>query len=120
MWESSSPTKGRWSSLNNIYTCTCKIENFWISYLFILTISIFPFIYVPQLPKGRDVDDDDSFMFNDIFTAPLYRIKVYLFVCQVTRVVIMILTCISLTTVKREFVNSKTLLLILLKKLLDF
>jgi hypothetical protein len=71
---------------------------------------------VPQLPKGRDVDDDDSFMFNDIFTAPLYRIKVYLFVCQVIRVVIMIPTCISLTTVKREFVDSKTLLLILVGK----
>ncbi|KVH97357.1 hypothetical protein Ccrd_000517 [Cynara cardunculus var. scolymus] len=27
-------------------------------------------------PKGREVDDNDSFMFNDVFTAPLYRIKV--------------------------------------------
>ncbi|KAJ9563547.1 hypothetical protein OSB04_008707 [Centaurea solstitialis] len=27
-------------------------------------------------PKGREVDDNDSFMFNDGFTAPLYRIKV--------------------------------------------
>lgn len=36
---------------------------------------------VPQMPKGRDVEDDDSFMFNDVFVAPLYRIKVYLFVC---------------------------------------
>nr|KYP46841.1 Cullin-4B [Cajanus cajan] len=29
-----------------------------------------------KLPKGRDVEDDDSFVFNDGFTAPLYRIKV--------------------------------------------
>lgn len=29
-----------------------------------------------QMPKGRDVEDDDSFIFNDGFTAPLYRIKV--------------------------------------------
>jgi cullin-4 len=29
-----------------------------------------------KMPKGRDVDDDDSFVFNDTFTAPLYRIKV--------------------------------------------
>lgn len=29
-----------------------------------------------KLPKGRDVDDDDSFVFNEGFTAPLYRIKV--------------------------------------------
>lgn len=33
---------------------------------------------VLQLPKGRDVEDDDSFVFNDGFTAPLYRIKVHL------------------------------------------
>ncbi|KAG5515817.1 hypothetical protein RHGRI_036759 [Rhododendron griersonianum] len=30
-----------------------------------------------KLPKGREVDDDDSFLFNEEFTAPLYRIKVY-------------------------------------------
>ncbi|KAL8129526.1 hypothetical protein V2J09_018681 [Rumex salicifolius] len=29
-----------------------------------------------KLPKGREVEDDDSFVFNDGFTAPLYRIKV--------------------------------------------
>ncbi|XP_028245115.1 cullin-4-like isoform X2 [Glycine soja] len=29
-----------------------------------------------KMPKGRDVEDDDSFVFNDGFTAPLYRIKV--------------------------------------------
>nr|GEU36604.1 cullin-4-like [Tanacetum cinerariifolium] len=29
-----------------------------------------------KIPKGREVDDNDSFMFNDVFTAPLYRIKV--------------------------------------------
>ncbi|RAL50260.1 hypothetical protein DM860_007934 [Cuscuta australis] len=29
-----------------------------------------------KTPKGRDVEDDDTFMFNDQFTAPLYRIKV--------------------------------------------
>ncbi|KAF7840480.1 cullin-4 [Senna tora] len=29
-----------------------------------------------KLPKGRDVEDDDSFVFNEAFTAPLYRIKV--------------------------------------------
>lgn len=28
------------------------------------------------MPKGRDVEDDDTFVFNDQFTAPLYRIKV--------------------------------------------
>lgn len=33
-------------------------------------------IYGLQLPKGRDVEDDDSFLFNEGFTAPLYRIKV--------------------------------------------
>nr|BAW00391.1 cullin 4 [Petunia x hybrida] len=29
-----------------------------------------------KIPKGRDVEDDDTFVFNDQFTAPLYRIKV--------------------------------------------
>ncbi|TYH67322.1 hypothetical protein ES332_D06G181300v1 [Gossypium tomentosum] len=29
-----------------------------------------------KFPKGRDVEDNDSFIFNDGFTAPLYRIKV--------------------------------------------
>ncbi|PWA71025.1 cullin4 [Artemisia annua] len=29
-----------------------------------------------KIPKGREVDDNDSFEFNDAFTAPLYRIKV--------------------------------------------
>ncbi|XP_057545194.1 cullin-4-like [Amaranthus tricolor] len=29
-----------------------------------------------KVPKGRDVEDDDSFEFNETFTAPLYRIKV--------------------------------------------
>ncbi|KAK4770839.1 hypothetical protein SAY87_031371 [Trapa incisa] len=29
-----------------------------------------------KYPKGRDVDDDDSFEFNEAFSAPLYRIKV--------------------------------------------
>ena len=31
---------------------------------------------IDQNPKGRDVDDDDEFVFNDEFSAPLYRIKV--------------------------------------------
>lgn len=35
-----------------------------------------------QLPKGRDVEDDDSFVFNEGFTAPLYRIKVWASVMQ--------------------------------------
>ncbi|CAN4082016.1 unnamed protein product [Withania somnifera] len=29
-----------------------------------------------KIPKGRDVEDDDTFVFNDQFTAPLYRLKV--------------------------------------------
>ncbi|KAJ1430596.1 Winged helix-like DNA-binding domain superfamily [Sesbania bispinosa] len=29
-----------------------------------------------KMPKGRDVEDDDLFVFNDGFTGPLYRIKV--------------------------------------------
>ncbi|KAG7019515.1 Cullin-4 [Cucurbita argyrosperma subsp. argyrosperma] len=29
-----------------------------------------------KMPKGRDVEDNDSFMFNEGFTAPLYRLKV--------------------------------------------
>ncbi|OAY78060.1 Cullin-4 [Ananas comosus] len=29
-----------------------------------------------KIPKGRDVDDEDSFVFNEEFSAPLYRIKV--------------------------------------------
>lgn len=29
-----------------------------------------------KTPKGREVDDGDSFVFNDEFSAPLYRIKV--------------------------------------------
>ena len=36
-----------------------------------------------QSPKGRDVEDDDSFIFNEGFTAPLYRIKVQCFECLV-------------------------------------
>ncbi|CAI9782156.1 unnamed protein product [Fraxinus pennsylvanica] len=34
------------------------------------------FRVLQKIPKGRDVEDDDSFEFNDQFTAPLYRIKV--------------------------------------------
>ena len=49
-------------------------------YFFSLSGSItnwwaFTFLYL-QLPKGREVEDDDSFVFNEGFTAPLYRIKV--------------------------------------------
>ncbi|KAL4200513.1 hypothetical protein AMTRI_Chr02g253910 [Amborella trichopoda] len=29
-----------------------------------------------KLPKGRDVEDEDSFLFNEEFSAPLYRLKV--------------------------------------------
>ncbi|PIA41621.1 hypothetical protein AQUCO_02200213v1 [Aquilegia coerulea] len=29
-----------------------------------------------KIPKGREVDDNDYFLFNDDFNAPLYRIKV--------------------------------------------
>jgi len=29
-----------------------------------------------QIPKGRDVEDKDEFVFNEEFSAPLYRIKV--------------------------------------------
>ncbi|GAB2226768.1 hypothetical protein Droror1_Dr00022589 [Drosera rotundifolia] len=29
-----------------------------------------------KIPKGREVEDNDCFLFNDTFTAPLYRIKV--------------------------------------------
>ncbi|XP_038705858.1 cullin-4-like [Tripterygium wilfordii] len=29
-----------------------------------------------KLPKGRDIEDDDSFVFNEGFTAQLFRIKV--------------------------------------------
>nr|CAB3492963.1 unnamed protein product [Digitaria exilis] len=29
-----------------------------------------------KIPKGRDVDDKDEFVFNEEFSAPLYRIKV--------------------------------------------
>ncbi|XP_049371557.1 cullin-4-like [Solanum verrucosum] len=29
-----------------------------------------------KIPKGRDVEDGDTFVFNDQFTTPLYRIKV--------------------------------------------
>ncbi|KAL6553166.1 Cullin-4 [Orobanche gracilis] len=34
------------------------------------------FRVLQKIPKGRDVEDDDTFLFNDQFTAPLYRIKV--------------------------------------------
>lgn len=30
-----------------------------------------------QLPKGREVEDEDTFVFNDDFVAPLFRIKVF-------------------------------------------
>jgi len=29
-----------------------------------------------KVPKGRDVDDTDSFLFNSAFTAPLAKIKI--------------------------------------------
>ncbi|CAH1439937.1 unnamed protein product [Lactuca virosa] len=29
-----------------------------------------------DIKDGREVDDNDSFKFNDVYTAPLYRIKV--------------------------------------------
>ena len=41
-----------------------------------------------QLPKGRDVEDDDSFVFNEGFTAPLYRIKVNPVVHLVAKILI--------------------------------
>ncbi|KAI4365208.1 hypothetical protein MLD38_021214 [Melastoma candidum] len=31
---------------------------------------------IQKIPKGRDVEDKDSFEFNEDFTAPLYRLKV--------------------------------------------
>ncbi|KAK4491577.1 hypothetical protein RD792_002329 [Penstemon davidsonii] len=34
------------------------------------------FRVLQKIPKGRDVEDDDIFFFNDQFNAPLYRIKV--------------------------------------------
>jgi hypothetical protein len=34
------------------------------------------FVLWVQNPKGRDVEDEDSFTFNDDFVAPLFRIKV--------------------------------------------
>ncbi|EPS64061.1 cullin 4, partial [Genlisea aurea] len=34
------------------------------------------FRVLQKIPKGRDVEDDDSFVFNDQFVAPLYRLKV--------------------------------------------
>ncbi|KAL7102674.1 hypothetical protein ACP275_08G132900 [Erythranthe tilingii] len=33
------------------------------------------FRVLQKMPKGRDVEDDDTFVFNDQFAAPLYRIK---------------------------------------------
>ncbi|KAF2305428.1 hypothetical protein GH714_005201 [Hevea brasiliensis] len=39
-----------------------------------------------KLPKGRDVEDDDSFVFNEGFTAPLYRIKLHMFVMLVNAI----------------------------------
>lgn len=32
-----------------------------------------------QHPKGREVEDEDTFVFNEDFVAPLFRIKVLLF-----------------------------------------
>ncbi|THU74123.1 hypothetical protein C4D60_Mb04t30030 [Musa balbisiana] len=29
-----------------------------------------------KIPKGREIEDDDSFVFNEEFSAPLYRLKV--------------------------------------------
>lgn len=34
--------------------------------------------FILQLPRGRDVEDEDCFVFNEEFSAPLYRIKVHL------------------------------------------
>jgi hypothetical protein len=34
------------------------------------------FLLFFQIPKGRDVEDKDEFVFNEEFSAPLYRIKV--------------------------------------------
>lgn len=34
------------------------------------------FRVLQKIPKGRDVEDDDTFVFDDQFAAPLYRIKV--------------------------------------------
>ena len=46
--------------------------------VFVYFSIFFPLMNMQQMPKGRDVEDDDSFVFNDGFTAPLYRIKVLL------------------------------------------
>lgn len=63
-----------------------KVCTPWQNYLIIIIILVlilslyllmtFTLMNVQQLPKGRDVEDDDLFVFNDTFTAPLYRIKV--------------------------------------------
>lgn len=61
-----------------------------IKFCILLGLHFFPFVItffffkkkILQLPKGRDVEDDDSFVFNEGFTAPLYRIKVWASVMQ--------------------------------------
>jgi hypothetical protein len=74
MWKSSCPTKG-------LFVTICRIYQF-IEFVYLIIWS--PLISycwlhllnMQQMPKGRDVEDDDTFVFNDTFTAPLYRIKV--------------------------------------------
>ncbi|KAK6150064.1 hypothetical protein DH2020_017589 [Rehmannia glutinosa] len=40
------------------------------------SLSCGKFRVLNKIPKGRDVEDEDTFVFNDQFNAPLYRIKV--------------------------------------------
>lgn len=48
----------------------------WIFFFIVLSSENQMIDFYFQAPKGREVEDNDSFMFNDAFTAPLYRIKV--------------------------------------------
>lgn len=60
----------------------CVIKLVYVRFLFFFLFNLH--FYILQMPKGRDVEDNDSFLFNEGFTAPLYRIKVCTFVNVVT------------------------------------
>lgn len=75
MWKSPCPTEGEPSNWI-LFLAGFKLVKF--GFLQSVFWLLFSWICcVLQLPKGRDVEDDDQFVFNDAFSAPLYRIKVH-------------------------------------------
>lgn len=53
-----------------------KVWSYFFPHHFSISARTFSCNLCFQIPKGKDIEDKDEFVFNDEFSAPLYRIKV--------------------------------------------